>query len=61
MLNDEYFFHHENNHHHDNVQQYKQEQYHYMSIEDLKLLYNSIIDQNDHMHLDELEYDLKKK
>ncbi len=60
MLNDEYFFDHESNHHHDHVQQCKQEQYYQITIEDLRLLYNSIIDQDDHMHLDELEYDLQK-
>jgi hypothetical protein len=60
MLNDEYFFDHENNHHHDHVQQYKQERYHHISIKDLRLLCNSIGDQDDHMHLDELEYDLKR-
>ncbi len=61
MLNDEYFFDQENNHHHDHVQQYMREQFHQISIINLKLLYNSIRDLDDHMHSDELEYDLNKK
>lgn len=59
MLNDEYFSDHGNSHHHDRARQYKQEQYHRKSIRDLILLYDSIEDQDDHRHLDELEYDLK--
>lgn len=58
MLYDEYFFDQENNHHHDHVQQYMQEQFYHIAIKDLELLYNSIEDQDDHMHLDVLEYDL---
>jgi hypothetical protein len=61
MLNDEYFFDHENNHHHDHDRQDRQEQYHHISIKDLRLPCNSIKDQDDHMHSDELGYDLKDK
>ncbi len=60
MLYDEYFFDRENSLHHDHVQQYKQELFYHITIRDLKLLYNSIRDQDDHMHLDELGYDLNK-
>lgn len=61
MLYDEYFFDQENNHHHDHVQLYKQEQYYHITIKYQELLYNSIRDQDDHMHLDVLEYDLFKR